>query len=150
MAVAVDFRNYTPQNSREDLIRKIEAAPQEHAQAVLEAYALLENLHQKGLLAALNGMLGASEAVIEHVVGLISSKEAITATRLALMMVNLLSTIDADQLAKALAASTKEPPSLLGITRLANTRDARRAMATGLSLLNVFGAALAAQDKKHG
>jgi uncharacterized protein YjgD (DUF1641 family) len=150
MAVAVDFRNFKPQNSREDLIRRIEAAPQEHAQAVLEAYELLENLHQKGLLAMLNGMLGASDAVINHVVGLVSSQEAITATRLGLMMVNLLGTIDADQLAKVLADSGKEPPSLIGIAKLANTMEARRAMATGLGLLNVFGAALAAQEKKHG
>ena len=148
MAKAVEFRHFTPQNSRDDLVRRIEAAPEEHAQAVLEAYDLLENLHQKGILAALNGALSASDAVIHLLVGLVSSKEAINATRLGLMLVNLLNSVDADRLDKILTASPGEPPSLLGIARLANDKEARRAMATGLELLRVFGAALDTQQKK--
>jgi uncharacterized protein YjgD (DUF1641 family) len=151
MAVAVDFRTYKPQNSRDDLIRRIEAAPQEHAQAVLAAYELLENLHQKGILDILNGMLRAGETVVNQVASIISSKQAVSAVRAELMMMNLLSTIDVDQLSKVLADASKEPPSLIGIIKLANTEDARRAMATGLGLLNLFGAALNAQKpKKHG
>jgi uncharacterized protein YjgD (DUF1641 family) len=151
MAVAVDFRIFTPQNSREDLVRKIEQAPVEHAQAVLAAYELLENLHDKGILAILNGALTGGEAIIDHVVGLISSKEAVTALRVGLMLTNLLKTIDADKLAAVLANSSKEPPSLLGIGKMATSPDARRAMATGLELLTVFGAALNnAKPEKHG
>jgi uncharacterized protein YjgD (DUF1641 family) len=145
MAAAVEFRNFRPTNSREDLIRRIEAAPQEHAQAVLEAYDLLENLHAKGILSALNGALEASETLINHIVGIVSSQEAVTATRLGLMLVNLLGSLDADQIGKVLTESKEEPPSLLAIAKLANTKDARRGMAAGLSLLSVFGAALASQ-----
>jgi hypothetical protein len=57
MAVAVDFRDFKPVDSREDLIRRVEQAPIEHAAAVLAAYDLLQLLHEKGLLDLLNGLL---------------------------------------------------------------------------------------------
>ena len=104
MAVAVDFRGYTPADARIDLIKKLESAPKEHAEAILQAYELLQQLHEKGILELLTGVLTGGEAVLNHVVGLISSPTAITATRLGLMMVNLLGSIDPDKISKALAA----------------------------------------------
>jgi len=80
MAVAVEFRTFKPYSSREDLIRRIKAAPQEHAQAVLEVYDLLENLPEKCILAALNYAVSSGDAVINRLVGLLSSEKAITAT----------------------------------------------------------------------
>ena len=90
MAVAVDFRSYTPADARIDLIKKLESAPVEHAEAILHGYELLQQLHEKGFLELLTGVLTGGEAVLNHVVGLISSPTAITATRVGLMMVNLL------------------------------------------------------------
>jgi hypothetical protein len=52
---------------------------------------------------------------------IISSPQAITATRLGLMLVNLLGSIDADKISKALAAGSKEPPSLLAIGKQATS-----------------------------
>jgi hypothetical protein len=42
MAVAVDFRNFTPVDARVDLIKKVEGTPVEHTEAVLAAYELLQ------------------------------------------------------------------------------------------------------------
>jgi uncharacterized protein YjgD (DUF1641 family) len=142
MAVAVDFRKFEPVDSRGDLIRKVEQAPVEHAEAVLEAYELLQKLHEKGMLQLLTGLLSAGETVVNHVVGIISSEQAVTATRLGLMMVNLLGSIDADKIGAALAQGSKEPPSLLAIGKQATSKEARRAMAVGLGLLTAFGEAL--------
>lgn len=142
MAVAVDFRSFTPVDARVDLIKKVEGAPVEHAEAVLAAYELLQQLHEKGILELATGLLTAGETVINHVVGIISSPQAVTATRLGLMMVNLLGSIDADKISKALAAGTKEPPSLLAMGRQATSKEARAAMAVGLGLLTAFGEAL--------
>jgi uncharacterized protein YjgD (DUF1641 family) len=142
MAVAVDFRGFTPVDARVDLIKKVEGAPVEHAEAVLAAYELLQQLHEKGILELATGLLTAGETVINHVVGVISSPQAVTATRLGLMMVNLLGSIDADKVSKALAAGSKEPPSLLAIGKQATSPEARRAMAVGLGLLTAFGEAL--------
>jgi uncharacterized protein YjgD (DUF1641 family) len=150
MAVAVDFRSFTPVDARVDLIKKVEGAPVEHAEAVLAGYELLQQLHEKGILELLTGLLTAGDTVINHVVGIISSPQAVTATRLGLMMVNLLGSIDADKISKALAAGSKEPPSLLTIGKQATSKEARRAMAVGLGLLTAFGEALEkSKAEKH-
>jgi uncharacterized protein YjgD (DUF1641 family) len=150
MAVAVDFRNFTPVDARVDLIKKVECAPVEHAEAVLAAYELLQQLHEKGILDLLTGLLTAGDTVVNHVVGIISSPQAVTATRLGLVMVNMLGSIDADKISAALAAGIKEPPSLLSIGKQATSEEARRAMAVGLVLLTAFGEALEeSKPEKH-
>ena len=151
MAVAVDFRSFTPVDARVDLIKRVEGAPVEHAEAVLAGYELLQQLHEKGILELLTGLLTAGETAVNHVVGIISSPQAVTATRLGLMMVNMLGSIDADKISTALAAGSKEPPSLLAMGKQATSKEARRAMAVGLGLLTAFGEALEkSKPEKHG
>lgn len=151
MAVAVDFRSFTPVDARVDLIKKVEGAPVEHAKAVLSAYELLEQLHEKGILELLTGLLTAGETVVNHVVSIISAPQSVTATRLALMMLNILGSIDADKMSTALAAGSKELPSLLTMGKQATSKEARRAMAVGLGLLTAFGEALEkSKPEKHG
>jgi hypothetical protein len=82
MTIAVDFREFTPADSREDLIRRVEQAPVEHAEAVLVAYDLLHRLHEKGLLDLLNWLFSAGDTVVNHVVDVVSSKEVVTALRI--------------------------------------------------------------------
>jgi uncharacterized protein YjgD (DUF1641 family) len=151
MAIAVDFRKFTPRNSREDLIRKVEQAPVEHAEAVLAAYDLLQRLHEKGMIDLLNGLLSAGDTVVDRVVDVISSTEVVTALRMALTFVNLLSVIDPDELHTVISNAGKETPSLLTIGKQATSKDARRGMAAAVGLLTVFGAALGKQQtEKHG
>jgi uncharacterized protein YjgD (DUF1641 family) len=151
MAVAVDFREFHPVDARNDLIRRVEHAPVEHAEAVLSAYELLQKLHEKGMLELLTGLLSAGDTVVNHVVGVVSSKEMVTALRIGLIFSNLLSSIDPDKLHNVIADAGKETPSLLSIGKMATSKDARRGMATAVGLLNVFGAALNAEKTdKHG
>lgn len=149
MAVAVDFRTFQPADSRADLIRRVQEAPAEHAEAILAAYELLQKLHEKDILNLLIGMLTASDTVINHVVGLISSPEAITALRTALMLGNLLKNIDADKLHAALNDSSEKLPSLLSLGKQATSKESRRAMAAGVALINIFGEALEKQRAGH-
>ena len=146
MAAAVDFREFTPADSREDLIRRVEQAPIEHAEAVLAAYDLLQRLHEKGLLDLLNGVLSAGDTVVDRVVDVVSSKEMVTALRIGLMFNNLLTQIDADALHAMIEEAGKETPSLLALGKQATSKDARRGLATAVGLLNVFGAALSKQQ----
>jgi uncharacterized protein YjgD (DUF1641 family) len=151
MAVAVDFREFTPVDSREDLIRRVEQAPIEHAEAVLAAYELLQRLHQKGLLGLLNGLLSAGDTVVDRVVDVVSSKEMVTALRIGLVFSNVLTLIDADALHAVIAEAGKDTPSLLAIVKQAASKDARRGLATAVGLLNVFGSALSKQPtEKEG
>jgi uncharacterized protein YjgD (DUF1641 family) len=152
MAVAVDFREFHPVDARNDLIRRVEHAPVEHAEAVLSAYELLQKLHEKGMLELLTGLLSAGDTVVNHVVGVVSSKEMVNALRIGLIFSNLLSSIDPDKLHNIIAdAGKEETPSLLSIGKMATSKDARRGMATAVGLLNVFGAALNAEKtQKRG
>jgi uncharacterized protein YjgD (DUF1641 family) len=146
MAVAVDFREFTPVDSRADLVRRVEQAPIEHAEAVLATYDLLQRLHEKGMLDLLNGLLSAGDTVVEHVVDVVSSKEMVTALRIGLIFSNLLSSIDADALHAVVAGAGKETPSLLALGKQAASKDARRGLAMAVGLLNLFGAALNKQQ----
>lgn len=146
MAKAVAFREFTPRNSRDDLMRKVDQAPVEHAEAVLAAYDLLQRLHEKGLIDLLNGLLSAGDTVVDRVVDVISSKEMVTALRIALIFGDLLSSIDADKLNGVVSNSRKATPSLLTIAKQAISKDARRSMVVAVGLFNVLGAALNAQQ----
>jgi uncharacterized protein YjgD (DUF1641 family) len=146
MATAVDFREFTPRNSRDDLIRRMEQAPVEHAEAVLAAYALLERLHEKGIIDLVNGLLSAGDTVVERVVDVISSREMVTALRMALILTDLLNSIDPDKLHAVISNAGKETPSLLAIAKQATSKDARRGMAAAVGLMNVLGEALHAQQ----
>jgi uncharacterized protein YjgD (DUF1641 family) len=146
MATAVDFREFTPRNSRDDLIRRMEQAPVEHAEAVLAAYALLERLHEKGIIDLVNGLLSAGDTVVERLVDVISSREMVTALRMALILTDLLNSIDPDKLHAVISNAGKETPSLLAIAKQATSKDARRGIAAAVGLMNVLGEALHAQQ----
>jgi uncharacterized protein YjgD (DUF1641 family) len=148
MAVAVDFREFKPVDSRQDLVRRVEQAPIEHAEALLAAYDLLQRLHQKGVLDLLNGLLSAGDTVVDRLVDVVSSKEMVTALRIGLAFSNLLPLIDADALHTVIAEAGKETPSLLALGKHAASKDARRGLATAVGLLNVFGAALGKQQSE--
>ncbi len=146
MAIAVDYREFTPRNSREDLIRKVEQAPVAHAEAMLAAYDLLQRLHDKGIIDLLSGLLSAGDTVVERVVDVVSSSEMVTALRMALIFSNLLSSIDPGKLHAVISNAGNDAPSLLAIGKQAASKDARRGMAVAVGLLSVLGEALNGQQ----
>ena len=146
MAGAVEFRTFTPAGQREDLIRRVERAPVEHAEAVLAAFDLLEQMHDKDVLRILTGMLSAKDTVINHIVGLLTLPEALSSMRILLMLANSFKAIDAEKIHTALHPPTDKAPSLLALAKMATSEEARRGMAAGLELLTAFGEAL---EKKN-
>ena len=146
MAIAVDFREFTPRNSRDDLLRRVEQAPVEHAEAVLAAWDLLQRLHEKGVIDLLNGLLSAGDTVVERVVDLISSRQAVTALRTALIFGTILNSIDPDELHAVISNAGKEAPSLFAIGKQATSKNARRGMAAAVNLLELLGKALHSQQ----
>jgi uncharacterized protein YjgD (DUF1641 family) len=142
MAMPVSFREFTPRNSRDDLLRRLEQAPAEHVEALLAAYDLLERLHETGLLDTANGLLSAGETVVSRAVDVVSSKQAVSALRVVLILSNLIETIDVDRIHAVLSPSEDKPASLWAIGKEAMGPDARRGMAAAVGLLKVLGAAL--------
>jgi len=148
MAVAVEFRSYTPPDSRLDLVRRIESAPREHAEAVLEAYDVLQRLHDTGALALVNGLLSAEDTVIAKVSDVVSSKQAVTALRMALALGSVLTSIDAGSVHAAVAEAETRTPSLWELLRAAWSKEVRQAAGLGLALARIFGTALLARQSK--
>ena len=145
MAVAVEFRTFTPPDSRLDLVRRIESSPREHAEAILEAYDVLQRLHDTGALALVNGLLSAEDTVIDKVTDVVSSKQSVTALRIAMILGNALTSIDADRIHAAVTEAGTRTPSLWKIIRTACSKEVRQATALGLSLAQIFGASLLAR-----
>ena len=144
MAVAVEFSTYTPPDSRLDLVRRIESAPREHAEAVLEAYDVLQRLHDTGALGLVNGLLSAEDTVIDKVADVVSSKQAVTALRIAMILGSALTSIDANRVHAAVTEAETHTPSLWKLLRIACSEEVRRAAGLGLSLAQIFGASLLA------
>lgn len=150
MAKKVDIKEFTPRNSRDDLIRRVEHAPAEHAEAVLASYDVLQRLYDRGILDLFNGLLSAGDTIVERLAGIMDSREAVNALRMTLILGNLIATIEPDKLQAVISeASSEKPPSLASILKQATSKDARRGMATAVGLLNLLGETLNAQNAKR-
>jgi uncharacterized protein YjgD (DUF1641 family) len=151
MAMPVPLKQITQADPREELQKRIQDAPIAHADAVLSAYDLLQRLHDTGTLDVLRGAFGAGDALVEHVVALLTAPESVTALRNLILIGKLLGSINPDILHAAVeglpqvTAQTPdaEPPSLFALGRRATSPDARRGLAAAVSVLEVLGRGLA-------
>jgi uncharacterized protein YjgD (DUF1641 family) len=144
-----------PRSAREELKRRVDAAPVEHADAVLAAYDLLQELHESGTLDVLRGLLGAGDQVVRHTVGLATQPEALNALRNLLVVGKVLGSLDPDTLHKLIdglpAAVQRQPdvnpPSLFAIFRRLSSKASRRTLALGVSVLEGMGNGLGRREK---
>jgi uncharacterized protein YjgD (DUF1641 family) len=150
ISMAEAIRDFTPQrDAREELRRRIEAAPMDHAEALLSAYKLLQAAHDHGATDLLRGAIGASDAIIGKASEFANTPEGTRALRNLLALVRLLGEIDPtllDAAAEALSRSRRErdlqPPSVIGAIRGLVTPESRRAFGKLSEIMSSFGAAL--------
>jgi uncharacterized protein YjgD (DUF1641 family) len=150
--MAEPIRIYTPRHdAREELRRKIEAAPVDHAEALLSAYELLQEANDHGVLDALRGAIGAGEAIIGKASEYANTPEGVRLLRNLLAITRVLGAIDPallDATAKALARSHRNAkadsrqPSLLQTIELLTGPGGRRALAMMAGFIESFGGAL--------
>src|SRR6202167_4136142 len=93
-----------PRDPREELRKRLDQAPIEHAEALLDCYELLGKLHEHGVFELLRGALGASDKLIETAVDAAKSDEAIRAIRNAIILGKILGAINPDVLQGAAVA----------------------------------------------
>src|SRR5437870_11132532 len=70
-----------PRDDSRDLRSRLERAPDTHAEAVLAAYEVLQQLHDRGVLEIMRGALAASDDILQKVVDQARTPEAIRAIR---------------------------------------------------------------------
>lgn len=143
MARAISFE-VVPRDPREELRKKLEAAPAEHAEALLESYALLQELHDKGVLQLLRGAVSAGSKIVDTTVEAARSDESIRVARNGIVLMKMLGCINPEVLegvaiavADTLGSFKKpviEPPGLLSLLSQFRHKELRRSVA----LINRF------------
>jgi uncharacterized protein YjgD (DUF1641 family) len=138
-----------PRDPRAEINSCLQQASLDHADAVLAAYEVLQGLHDRGVLELMRGTLGGSEKILEQVVAVGSSAQAIRATRNLLLLVTAIGEIEPALLSdftraipKALAQANAEearPPGLFKLISTFWNKDFRRGLAAFNDLLIVFG-----------
>jgi uncharacterized protein YjgD (DUF1641 family) len=145
-----------PRDPREELRNRLEQAPVEHAEALLDSYELLEQLHRHGIFELLRGALGASDQLIETAVDAAKSDKSVRAIRNAIILGNILGSINpvvlegvAVAVSETLGCYEKpiiEPPGLFSLLSQFRHKELRRSMA----LVNKFLETLGNQIKLRG
>ena len=138
-----------PRNPRAELRTRLEQAPEEHAEAVLAAYEVLQELHNRGVLEIMRGALAASDEILETVVDDVKTPEAIRAIRNLLFWRRILGSIEPEwfkgifkAIPEGIAEATAEREKPIGLStlfrRLMN-KDSLRGLAAAMDFLQAFG-----------
>jgi uncharacterized protein YjgD (DUF1641 family) len=145
-----------PRDPREELRKRLDEAPIAHAEALLDSYELLQQLHDHGVFELLRGALSASDKLIETAVDASKSDQSIRAIRNAMILGKMLGAINPEVLqCVALAASETlgcyekpviEPPGLFSLLSQFRHKELRRSIA----LINRFLEKLGNQIKLRG
>jgi uncharacterized protein YjgD (DUF1641 family) len=147
-----------PQNPRAELRSRLEQAPEEHAEAVLSAYEVLQQLHERGVLEVMRGALAASDEILEKIVENARTPEAIRAIRNLLFWRRILGSIEPEwfrgifqAFPEGIAQATAErdqPVGLFGLLRRAISKDSLRGLAAAIAFLQAFGRHLHSSQSK--
>jgi uncharacterized protein YjgD (DUF1641 family) len=141
---------------REELRKRLEQAPFKHAEALLDSYELLQQLHDHGVFELLRGALSASDKLIETAVDAAKSDESIRAIRNAMILGKVIGAINPDVLQCFATAASEtmgcyekpviEPPGLFSLLSHFRHKELRRSIA----LINRFLEKLGDQIKLRG
>ena len=125
---------------RQELERRLAAAPMQHAEAILVAFDLLEEAHDQGLLDMLLGAVGSKDAIFGKLAEYAREPVSTQALRNLLILGKLLGSIDPETL-RSVAAPTqeKEPPSLWQIFKQIRSKDGRRGLSIAATVLTSLG-----------
>jgi uncharacterized protein YjgD (DUF1641 family) len=110
MAHPIQFKP-VPVDPKQELMRRVEAAPQEHAEALLAAWGLLQTAHDQGVLDLAQGLIGGKDVITGKLAEAANLPESVAAIRNGIAMARVLASFDPDmlqRLAKALDEGSRE------------------------------------------
>lgn len=149
-----------PRDPRADLRSRVERAPEQHAEAVLAAYELLQQLHDQGVLEIMRSAVAARDELLEKAVDNAKTPEAIRGIRNLLYWRRILGSIEPEWfqdifqaipegLARA-SAGEQKPVGLFTLLRRLMSRDSRRGLAAAIAFLQAFGRHLQPEEPSRG
>jgi uncharacterized protein YjgD (DUF1641 family) len=149
MAVPLHFK--VVHDPKHELQRRLDAAPTEHAEALLVGYDILQAAHDNGLLDLVNGLVGGRDIIAAKLAEYGKLPGGVAAIRNLLAAGKILMALDPetlDQFSKSLVTATgmhraeTKPPSLWQLAKRATTEDSRRGLSFMTLLLGAIGRSL--------
>ena len=145
-------------DSLAELRSRLDQAPEEHAVAVLAAYEVLQELHNRGALDLMRGAVAASGDILDKVVDDAKTPEAIRAIRNLLFWRRILGSIEPEwfqvlfqAIPEGIAQATAErdqPVSFFRVLRRLSDKDSLRGLAAAVDFLQAFGRHLHALESE--
>ena len=136
---------------RIELQRRLEAAPNEHAEALLVAYDVLEEAHRQGILDALQGAMKARDTILGSLAEYAAEPESTRALRNLIALGRLCGSVDPQpisQLSKEIASALEShqkpspPPTLWQLWKRLRQPESRRGLSILTEILASLGRAL--------
>lgn len=137
-----------------ELHRRLDAAPREHAEALLVVYDILQAAHDNGLLDTVHGFVGARDTILAKLTDYAKTPEGIASIRNLLAAARIVGSLDPetlDRLSKSVVTASEQhkqeqkPPSLWQLFKRTNSEDSRR----GLSFLTLLLAGVGKTFKRQ-
>jgi uncharacterized protein YjgD (DUF1641 family) len=135
-----------PVDPRDGLRKKLEAAPMEHAEALLVAYDVIQAAHDEGILDLLHGAVKHKNTVFEHIAEGAKLQESVDALRNVISLGKVLGAIDPETMSCVAAAlstasnpKAEEPLSMWGLFKRVSSREGRRGLSLMVELLVAVG-----------
>ncbi|HEY1767177.1 MAG TPA: hypothetical protein VGG26_05955 [Terracidiphilus sp.] len=146
-----------PRDLRKEREEQLKQARIDHAEAILNAYELVEQLHASRTFELLRGALGASGQITEKVAAAADTPQAVNGVRNLILLTKMLGSIDPEIMESWVAAAAgtlghkpnpdTEPPGLFALLSQLRRRETRRALMLGTRFLAILGGRL---GQKHG
>jgi uncharacterized protein YjgD (DUF1641 family) len=144
--------NFAPKrvDPKLELQRRLSAAPNEHAEALLVAFDLLEEAHRQGILDTIHGAIGAKDKILASLAAYSVEPMSIHAVRNLLALGKILGTLEPEPLSLVSSAmfaaadehkKEKDPPSLWQLFKRMCAPDARRGLSFMTRMLGAVGRA---------
>lgn len=145
MANPIAFKP-APYDPKQGLMRKLEAAPEAHAEALLVAYDLLQSAHDEGILDLLHGMVHAKDEIAGHLAEGARVQESVDALRNLISVGKILGAIEPETMSCIAAAMSTvnhktpdEPLTMWGLFKKVSSREGRRGLSVVVELLTALG-----------
>jgi uncharacterized protein YjgD (DUF1641 family) len=164
MAHPITFKPQ-PVDFRQELMKRVDEAPKEHAEALLVLWETLETAHQQGILELVKGLVGGKDIIAGKLADAASLPESVAAIRNGIALARVLGTLDPEvlqRMARSLdddrrkeqqqqkqKGRPQKAPSLWQIFRRVTSEDARRGIGFATNLLTALGRATRDEGNTH-
>src|SRR4029434_10122496 len=92
--IALLLENVPGRDPRVELSARLQDAPEEHAEALLSAYEVLQGLHDRCVLELMRGALGSGDQILDIAVRTADSPAPLRGIRNLVLLINMLGEID--------------------------------------------------------